>query len=78
MTETGAEALHWQLVKQAAQDVRAKTGVSEAERLDAYEYLRHIGLARRYRLALLQEARAAQERHSRRATGRGRQVRVSQ
>lgn len=60
MTETGAEALLCAVAREAAQNVRSRTGVSVAERLDAYEYLRHIGLARRHRLCLLEEARAAQ------------------
>lgn len=67
MTETGAEALHWHVVKQAAQDVRSRTGASEAERIEAYEYLRWLGLDRRYRLALLEEARQAQHRRRRKS-----------
>ena len=66
MTETGAVALLYGVTKQAAQDLRSRTGASPADRLDAYEYLRHIGLARRHRLALLEEARAAQSRQRRR------------
>ena len=61
MTEAGAVALLCGIGKQAAQDVCSKSGVSTAQRLEAYETLRHIGLDRRYRLALLQRARAAQE-----------------
>lgn len=60
MTETGAEALLCAVTREAAQNVRSRTGVSVAERLDAYEYLRHIGLARRHRLCLLEEAQSAQ------------------
>ncbi len=62
MTERGAEALLYAVTREAAQNVRSRTGVSEAERMDAYEYLRWLGLDRRYRLELLQEARQAQER----------------
>lgn len=66
MTETGAEALLYGVTREAAKDVRSRTGVSEAERLDAYEYLRHIGLDRRYRLRLLREAQKAQSVRQRR------------
>ena len=66
MTEAGAVALLCGVAREAAQNVRSRTGVSEAERHDAYEYLRWLGLARRYRLALLEEARAAQQRRKRR------------
>ena len=61
MTETGAEALLCGVTRQAAQDLRSRTGVKEGQKLDAYEYLRHIGLARQYRLRLLREAEEAQE-----------------
>ena len=65
MTEDGAQALLCGVAREAAQNVRSRTGVSEAERLDAYEYLRWLGLDRRYRLSLLEEARAAQSRRPR-------------
>lgn len=67
MTETGAEALLCGVTRQAAQDLRSRTGVSAGQRLDAYEYLRHIGLARHYRLRLLREAEEAQTVRRRRA-----------
>lgn len=70
MTETGAEALLVAVTREAAQNVRSVTGVSEAVKLDAYEYLRHIGLARHYRLRLLREAEEAQELRRERVYGR--------
>lgn len=59
MTEDGAETLLVQVARQAAQDVRSRCGVNVRQQLDAWEFLRHIGLDRRSRQRLLQEARDA-------------------
>ena len=67
MTEDGAQALLYGVTREAAQNVRSRTGASAAERIDAYEYLRWLGLDRRYRLALLEEARQAQNKRRRKS-----------
>lgn len=59
MTEDGAQTLLEQVARQAAQDWRSRRGVNTRERLEAWEFLRHIGLDRRSRQRLLQEARDA-------------------
>ena len=60
MTEAGAQTLLEQVARQAAQDLRSKGGVNTNERLQAWEFLRHIGLDRRSRQRLLQDARRSQ------------------
>ena len=60
MTEAGAQTLLERIARQAAQDLRSRRGVNTGDRLDAWEFLRHIGLDRRSRQRLLQDARRSQ------------------
>ena len=64
ITEDGAEALLAGVAAQARQDVIARQGVTVADRFEAWEFLRHIGLNRQQLHRLLSTAEALQEKCS--------------